>query len=168
MPIITQAIVQVCYGLQANLPSSAAGIASALSTSLGTSISAGSINPGIAFFCTDTGNLYVWNGSSMSQVNGSGGGGDSGFEPSITTQTANYTTATTDNTVRMNSTSATTVTLKTTGLATGWVYRVKNENTGAVTIAGQTGTIDGQSSVVLPLQYQAVDIQFDGTNFSIL
>jgi hypothetical protein len=72
MSIITNAIVQVCYGLEANLPSSAAGIASALSASMGATIPVANINPGIAFFCTDSGNLYLWNGSVMVQIGSQG------------------------------------------------------------------------------------------------
>jgi hypothetical protein len=62
MGIVTNAIVSFCYGLSANLPSTAAEIASALN------IATGSVVPGMAFYCTDTGNLYVWNGSAMDSV----------------------------------------------------------------------------------------------------
>jgi hypothetical protein len=72
MPIITKSIVQVCYGLQANLPSTAAGIAAALSASLGVTITAAQINPGVIFFCTDSGNFYAWSGSEMVQINSAG------------------------------------------------------------------------------------------------
>lgn len=46
------ATVLVATGLQANLPST------------------GTL--GQIFFCTDTGNFYVWNGSAMAQINSSG------------------------------------------------------------------------------------------------
>jgi hypothetical protein len=147
MGIVVNAIVQFAYGLQANLPSTGA--------------------TGQAFYCTDTGNLYVWNGSEMALISGSGGGG-SGFSPSVVTKTANYTTAATNYTVLMNSASNTTVTLTTSGLATGWVYNVANINTGVVTIQAATGNIMGQSSVSLALQYQSLSMQFDGTNFWII
>ncbi|HWR15159.1 MAG TPA: hypothetical protein VN577_10040 [Terriglobales bacterium] len=86
----------------------------------------------------------------------------------LTTKTTSYTTATTDGVVLANSASALTITLQATGISSGKIYRVKNTNTGVVTVATTSGTIDGQSTIQLPLQYQSVDLAFDGTNFSIL
>jgi hypothetical protein len=91
-----------------------------------------------------------------------------GSSPAITTKTANYTTVVTDNTVLMNSATAKTVTLTTTALATGWTYVVTNINSGAVTVSGQTGNIDGNASVVIPLNGQSLSMQWDGGNFWIV
>lgn len=65
---VEKAVVQICYGLQANLPQSAAAIAAALTTSLGFTVTASQINPGILFFTTDTLRLYSWSGTAMLQI----------------------------------------------------------------------------------------------------
>lgn len=86
----------------------------------------------------------------------------------VVTKTANYTTAVLDDVVLMNSASATTVTLTTTGIVSGKLYRVKNLSTGAVTVQGATGNIDGAANVTLAAQYQSMDFVFDGTNLWIM
>jgi Major tropism determinant N-terminal domain len=144
------ATIQIKNGLQANLPAS--GVI------------------GEPFFTTDDGNLYVWNGSSMVQVNGSGGGG--GSTPAITSKSANYTATSADGTILCNATSAgLTITLPTSGgVATGQVFTVKKTDSSAhtVTLAPASGTIDGQSNAIISVQYTSLSVQFDGTNYWII
>ena len=90
-----------------------------------------------------------------------------GSSTSVTTQTGNYTTQTTDGTVLCNSTSAFTVTLQATGISSGKKYTVTNINTGAITVATTSGNINGASTVSPLNQSQSLDFQFDGTNFWI-
>jgi hypothetical protein len=66
MPII-DALIVIATGHAADLPSTAEGIAAALN------VPVGDIQPGIQFFCKDTGNLYVWNGVSMVEIGASAG-----------------------------------------------------------------------------------------------
>ncbi len=80
------------------------------------------------------------------------------------TITANDTVATSDFIIYCNSSSAITLTLL---AQTGWI-RVKNINTGVVTLSLSGKTIDGQTSIQLALQNQSVDLAYDGSNFQIL
>lgn len=66
MAVTTNALVAFPVGVQAHLPSTAAGIAAALN------INVAYVIAGMSFFCTDTGNLFVWNGNAMVQVNAAG------------------------------------------------------------------------------------------------
>jgi len=79
-------------------------------------------------------------------------------------QTASYTMLVTDLYCLVNGSA--TITLTSTGASVGKLYRVKNVGTGVVTVIPQSGTVDGSPSAQLPLQYQAVDFVFDGTNFN--
>jgi len=45
--------------------------------------------------------------------------------------------------------------------------KVKNRGTGLITIVPTSGTIDGQSSLILSLQWSAVELAGDGTNLSV-
>lgn len=79
-------------------------------------------------------------------------------------QAASYTMLLTDLFCLVSGTA--TITLTTAGASVGKLYRVKNVGTGVVTVIPQSGTVDGSPSALLPLQYQAVDFVFDGTNFN--
>ncbi len=86
-------------------------------------------------------------------------------------KTADYTAAG-DDTILMNATSGNlTVTLPAAAGKVGWVYNIKktdsSENT--VTIDGNASeTIDGETTLVLTLQYQSVSILSDGSNWHII
>jgi hypothetical protein len=67
MPII-DALIVVATGVAADLPSTAEGIAAALD------VPVADVQPGIEFFCKDSGDFYVWNGSAMVQIGGSAEG----------------------------------------------------------------------------------------------
>ena len=97
-------------------------------------------------------------------INSSGGGGT----VAPVTKTSSYVTSIANVEILMNSASATTVTLTTASLPSGWVYRVKNINTGVVTVTPASGTLDGAASQNLSLQNQSFDCLWDGTNFWIL
>jgi hypothetical protein len=86
---------------------------------------------------------------------------------SVTTVTSNYTVLVTDFLIFVNSTTAVALTVPDTSYL-GQTFRIKNINTGVVTIAGVTGTIDGQASVQLSLQYQSLDLEWNGTNYFIV
>lgn len=85
--------------------------------------------------------------------------------PALVTKTANYTSLTSDDTIQMNSASATALTLTTSGLPTGKRLLIKNINSGVVTVTGATGTIQGQANAQL-FNGDALSLYFDGTNFS--
>ncbi len=92
------------------------------------------------------------------------------FVKNITTKSANYTTTSTDDTILCNASSGGfTIALAVT-VGTGKVYTIEKTDSSAnvVTVAPASGTIDGQSSVVLPLQYSAIDVQFDGTDYWLI
>lgn len=72
-----------------------------------------------------------------------------------------------DSVILSNSASATTQTINTAGLVNGQLFKFKNINTGTLTITTLSGTIDNSPSIQLTQQYQAVDLQYDGTNFWI-
>ena len=81
----------------------------------------------------------------------------------VTTQTTTYAAATTDNVVICNSTTAFTVTLPTTSIPTGKVYRIKNKNTGTCTASAAAG-IDGGTTVALG-RYSSATIIWDGAQY---
>jgi len=101
---------------------------------------------------TETGNLVVTGIATFG-----------GFQ----SKTATYTTLITDSYVLMNSASATTVTVTTSGLLVGQNLTIKNIGTGVVTITPVSGTIDRSASMTLSIQYQSVDMVWDGSNFWI-
>jgi hypothetical protein len=103
------------------------------------------------------------NASATTFFSGDGTWKNANASAPIVTKTASYTLTSADYVVLMNSTSATTVT----ALATVGVWRIKNINTGVVTISLSGKTIDGQTSTQLAAQNQSVDISYDGTNFDI-
>lgn len=47
----------------------------------------------------------------------------------------------------------------------GQRYTIKNAGTGTVTVAPQSGTIDGAANFVMTVQYSSIDVVFDGTNW---
>lgn len=85
----------------------------------------------------------------------------------IQTVTANYPTVISDDMVNVNTTANVTITLTTTGILAGKSYTVKNISTGVVTVAGQTGNIDKQANIQIPLTMMSLDFKWDGTNFWI-
>jgi hypothetical protein len=66
MPII-DALIVVATGVAADLPSTAEGIAAALD------VPVADVQPGIEFFCKDSGDFYVWNGSAMVEIGAAAG-----------------------------------------------------------------------------------------------
>lgn len=129
----------------------------------------GPVNGGdILHFKNMAGMIVSWiDGQGFGQGNLTSGGTGSGNILPQVTKTGNYTTAITDAVILVNSSSATVITLTAIGLVNGQLYRIKNINTGTVTITPTSGTIDNAASIALTIQYQSVDLQFDGTNFWI-
>ena len=86
----------------------------------------------------------------------------------ITTQTSNYTVKLTDVVVKMNPSTAATVLMPYTGQI-GQKWTIKNVSSVYITIQMVSGgaTFDGYTSLVL-LPYQSFDLEWDGTNFSIV
>jgi hypothetical protein len=77
----------------------------------------------------------------------------------------------TDDTILANASGgAFTVTLTVSGIPTGKVFTITktDSSTNAVTLTPASGTVDGQSSIALALQYMTVSVQFDGTNYWII
>lgn len=129
----------------------------------------GPVNGGdILHFRNVTGAIVSWiDSTGTGQGNlASSGSGSGNILPQVT-KTGNYTTAPTDAVILVNSASATAITLTAAGLVNGQLYRIKNISTGTVTITPTSGTIDNAASIALTIQYQSVDLQFDGTNFWI-
>ena len=61
-----------------------------------------------------------------------------------------------------------TITLPKASLAHNKIYHIKNVDTGTITIDGNgSDTIDGQTTQVLPIQYQSLSIVSDGTEWLI-
>jgi hypothetical protein len=89
-----------------------------------------------------------------------------GSVASIHVATANYTSSIVDTAILANSATPISITITTTALTVGQVTSVTNINTGLVTVAGQTGLIDGNANVAL-LQQESIDLLWDGTNFII-
>jgi hypothetical protein len=79
--------------------------------------------------------------------------------------TGNTTLDATYHTVICNSASALTLTLPAAASNTGREYRIKNRNTGTVTVSG--ANIDGAASLTLSVQYQSVILVSDGTEWGI-
>lgn len=52
--------------------------------------------------------------------------------------------------------------------AAGRRYYIKRSGTSVITIASAGGTIDGEVSISLPIQYQGVEVVSDGTNWIVL
>jgi uncharacterized protein (TIGR02217 family) len=102
---------------------------------------------------------------------GGGSSGSSGFSTNIVSKTANYSVLSTDDTILANASGgAFTVTLTVSGIPTGKVFTITktDSSTNAVTLTPASGTVDGQSSIALALQYMTVSVQFDGTNYWII
>lgn len=84
----------------------------------------------------------------------------------LTTKTSNYTMLPLDGIVLANG--AITITLPDVASATtviGKRYTVKNIGTATVTVAPQSGTIDGAANFSMTVQYSSVDVVTDGTNW---
>jgi hypothetical protein len=90
---------------------------------------------------------------------------------SIITKTTSYTATANDHTIICNNTGGITITLPPASGATGRVYVIKKISgvLSNVTIDGNASeTIDSFTTRVLTLQYEAVMIQCDGTNWYII
>lgn len=88
--------------------------------------------------------------------------------PTITV-TGNYDALSTDCVILVNVASPSTalIVLPTTAIPSGQFFEVKSINTGVVTIQGQTGNIDGHSSVAIPDEDVSLTFSYDGTNYWI-
>ena len=107
------------------------------------------------------GSTGVDTGTGDVTINASGGG----TVPTLVTVTTTGTlSSTTLVTTLVNSASATTQTLPA-APTTGTVVKVKNINTGAVTVAG---TIDGVTNEILYSQHESGTYQYNGTNWNKL
>jgi hypothetical protein len=62
-------------------------------------------------------------------------------------------------------TAAATITLPDATTVSGRAFRIKTTTTATVTVDSAGGTIDGQSSITLPIQYSSLDVVSDGTNW---
>ncbi len=144
-------------------PSCTVGSAGALCLGEGTAATAAS---GVdQIYADSTHNL-------MASLNGVSFSSGATFAPiavmAISTQTGTYSALSTDFSILCNSTSAFTITLPTTGIPTGKVYRIKNINTGACTVsAGGSVNIDGATTYVLATQWGSIDVQWNGTQYYI-
>jgi hypothetical protein len=104
--------------------------------------------------------------NSTFQVNGS-------ISSNITKVAANYTVASTDNTVLADATSgAITITLPNPGTISGRIYTIKKIGTGgidnALTITPTSGTIDGGANYIIYNDWTFVCLQTDGTNWYVI
>ena len=92
-----------------------------------------------------------------------------GLELNFTTQTANYSIATSDVLVLLNGTTLT-ATLPDAGVAYGNVYTVKLIASGTTATINCTGSqkIDGASTYSLPAQNAWVSVQSDGANWRVI
>jgi len=90
----------------------------------------------------------------------------------VTTRTANYTAAATDDVILANATSGNiVVTLAAASGLTGHVYRIKkiDSSTNTVTITPNgSNKIDNASTVVMSVQYQSYEIVSDGSNWWVV
>lgn len=81
---------------------------------------------------------------------------------------SNYTIQKTDSYLLVNSSGAVTITLQATPAQAGQLWRIKNINTGLVTLTTQNGSsVENLAFVTLPLQMQSFDIFYDGSKFWI-
>lgn len=86
---------------------------------------------------------------------------------SYVAKTANYTAGATDYLIDCTANTFT-VSLPTAVGAAGRVYVIKNSGTGVITIdPALTQTIDGQTTYILAVQYEALQIMSDGANWKV-
>lgn len=130
---------EIRHGLKANLP--AAGVVI-----------------GAPFFCIDTGELFVWDGSTMKAVTGGGGSGDV-----VVLLSGDATLATNQNVAFCTGTF--TVTLPV-APDVKRLYTVTVE-TGTVTIVPSSGLINGFASVIGTDGY-SFGLRYDGTSWRIV
>lgn len=93
-----------------------------------------------------------------------------GLNPAIATKTANYNVAITDSTLLGDATLGNmTFSLPTAAAASGYIFTFKKVDASAntVTVSGAQ-TIDGMASYVINAQYAAMQIQSNGTTWSLL
>lgn len=84
-----------------------------------------------------------------------------------TAQTGTYTASSTDFLIDCTANTFT-VSLPTAIGNTGRVYVIKNSGTGVITIdPALTQTIDGQTTYILAVQYEAIQIMSDGANWKV-
>ena len=100
-------------------------------------------------------------------------GGGGGLVLGSATKTANYSITDSDFTILANAPAATpiTITLPTAVGRSGRVFEIKKINAplaDTITIASAGGTIDGAATQVITVQYVAVSVQSDGTNWFII
>ncbi len=105
------------------------------------------------------GDVLVFNGENWIPQAESGGQTNN-----VTTQSGNYSTAITDDTIFCNGTEPQAITLTTTGLKAGHVYTVKVIGGSSATVVAESGLIDGEDAVEL-FASDSADFQFDETNF---
>ena len=87
-----------------------------------------------------------------------------GLATNIVTKTTTYSATSHDHTINCNGTF--TLTLPTTGLYVGQEFYIKNIGTGVVTVSSAVN-IDGATSLTLTTQYEAIIVQWDGTQWWI-
>lgn len=119
---------------------------------------------------------YLVSGSAVFSITDTGGFVSSGpitSHVNVFTGTGNVTMTSTDNIIIIKKSvgAATTVTLPSSP-ATGRMITVKDgkgdSSTNAITISPATGTIDGAASITLNLNYAAVDLCYNGSEWSVL
>ena len=120
-----------------------------------------------------TGNLidgHINGGSSVFSVGYGGNIAGKGFVQSTVSKSSGspYTATATDYVILVTITPYT-VTLPTSGIATGQIYIIKaTAASPTVTISPASGTIDGSASATISAQYGFKQVQFDGTNYWII
>lgn len=99
-----------------------------------------------------------------STPSGGSGSGTANFKVIV----SNYTIQPGDQYIRVNSSGPVTIQLSATSAQKGQVWRIKNSNTGLVTLVPQSSSsVENLAFVTLPLQMQSFDIVYDGANFWI-
>ncbi len=94
------------------------------------------------------------------------GGGyisSTGVDSAIATKTSNYTLSPQDATILCNGTI--TLTLPALGIQVGQTYRIKYINSGGTCTVSSGVNIDGATSFTLTVQYNSVNVQWDGTQW---
>lgn len=104
-------------------------------------------------------------------LGGAAGTGGTGLFPiqinALSTYILSATLSVNDTIVLCNKGTAITLTLPTTGIPIGKVYRIKEIGAGACTITPSSGNLDGATTLVLTQLYTAIDAAWDGTQWWI-
>jgi hypothetical protein len=120
-----------------------------------------------------------YDGSSLVVTFKTGGSGNVSYKPlttngqayKVTSVTASTLLTASDHVVLVTASSSDkTITLPITGINDGTIFVVKKTDSGIgkVIVQGVSGTIDGQSSIELNVQYSAVQLLKNGSNYFIL